>query len=33
MRAAIVNKDLENQNEELGDLLFLLANYGAYARY
>jgi len=28
MRAAIANKDLENQQEELGDLLFLLANYG-----
>lgn len=28
MRDAIANKDAENQQEELGDLLFLLANYG-----
>ncbi|MGH1403253.1 MAG: nucleoside triphosphate pyrophosphohydrolase [Alphaproteobacteria bacterium] len=28
MRAALKNKDLENQAEELGDILFLLANYG-----
>lgn len=28
MRVAITNKDAENQQEELGDLLFLLANYG-----
>ncbi len=28
MREAIANNDLENQAEELGDILFLLANYG-----
>ncbi len=28
MREAIKNQDLENQKEELGDILFLLANYG-----
>ncbi len=28
MREAIANKDKENQVEELGDILFLLANYG-----
>ncbi len=28
MRAAIANNDKENQAEELGDMLFLLANYG-----
>ncbi len=28
MRAAIAKKDKENQAEELGDILFLLANYG-----
>lgn len=28
MRAAIDNKDIENQEEELGDILFLLSNYG-----
>lgn len=28
MRAAIANNDKENQAEELGDILFLLANYG-----
>ena len=28
MREAIKNKDYENQTEELGDILFLLANYG-----
>ncbi len=28
MRQAIANKDKENQAEELGDILFLLANYG-----
>jgi len=28
MREAIANKDKENQAEELGDILFLLANYG-----
>lgn len=28
MRAAIANNDLKNQQEELGDILFLLANYG-----
>lgn len=28
MRAAIANNDLKNQEEELGDILFLLANYG-----
>ncbi len=27
MRAAIANKDKDNQEEELGDILFLLANY------
>ncbi len=28
MRVAIKNNDLDNQQEELGDILFLLANYG-----
>ena len=28
MREAIANKDEQNQMEELGDILFLLANYG-----
>jgi len=28
MREAIANKDKDNQKEELGDILFLLANYG-----
>lgn len=28
MRAAIEKKDLANQEEELGDILFLLSNYG-----
>lgn len=28
MREAITNNDLDNQEEELGDILFLLANYG-----
>ncbi len=28
MREAVTNKDKENQAEELGDLLFLLVNYG-----
>jgi len=28
MRQAIANNDLENQEEELGDMVFLLANYG-----
>lgn len=28
MRTAIKNNDLENQQEELGDILFLLSNYG-----
>lgn len=28
MRQAIANKDAANQEEELGDILFLLANYG-----
>ena len=28
MREAIANKDPDNQAEELGDILFLLANYG-----
>ncbi len=27
MRAAIANNDLKNQEEELGDIIFLLANY------
>ena len=27
MRAAITNKDKENQEEELGDIMFLLSNY------
>ncbi|MCK5373938.1 MAG: nucleoside triphosphate pyrophosphohydrolase [Alphaproteobacteria bacterium] len=27
MRAAIANKDKENQEEEIGDIIFLLANY------
>lgn len=28
MREAIANNDLDNQEEELGDIIFLLANYG-----
>ena len=28
MREAVENNDIENQKEELGDILFLLANYG-----
>ncbi|MFP4098247.1 MAG: nucleoside triphosphate pyrophosphohydrolase [Alphaproteobacteria bacterium] len=28
MRAAIANNDKENQEEELGDIIFLLVNYG-----
>ncbi|MBI1301201.1 MAG: nucleoside triphosphate pyrophosphohydrolase [Alphaproteobacteria bacterium] len=28
MREAVAKHDLENQSEELGDILFLLANYG-----
>ncbi len=28
MRQALTNNDVENQEEELGDILFLLANYG-----
>lgn len=28
MRDAIANNDIDNQTEELGDILFLLANYG-----
>ncbi|PCJ99675.1 MAG: nucleoside triphosphate pyrophosphohydrolase [Zetaproteobacteria bacterium] len=28
MRTAIANSDTDNQKEELGDILFLLANYG-----